>query len=290
MYEHFLQQYKRDLVLKAYSPKTQDTYYRNIISFLKYCDQPIDDITKDTVKDYLYYLIRDKKLSQSSLRQARSAICYFFSQTLSKSMEVENIPCQKKERKLPVVFTAKEVFRIINAAVTIKHKTILMLTYSSGLRVSELVKLKPGDIIRDSMRLKIRQAKGAKDRYAILSSVCLEQLEAYWKAYRPKEWLFNGRNHGIPISIRTVQYAYYRAKEKAGITKEGGIHLLRHTFATHMLETGSGLFQLQKFLGHKRFNTTLVYAHIQEEKTIARSPLDVYMEKYSHELTDIDNY
>lgn len=285
MFERTLQRYKRDLALKAYSPKTRDTYYRNLVSFLKYCNQPLDDITKNTVKDYLYHLIKDRKLSPSTLRQARSAICYFFSQTLSKPMEVENIPCQKKERKLPVVFTPNEVFRLINAAVTMKHKTMLMLTYSSGLRVSELVNLKPGDIIRDSMRLIIRQAKGAKDRYAILSSVCLEQLEAYWKAYRPKEWLFNGRKPGTPLSIRAAQYAYYRAKEKAGISKEGGIHLLRHTFATHMLETGSGLFQLQKFLGHKRLNTTLVYAHIQEEKVIARSPLDVYREEYPHELT-----
>ncbi len=286
MFDTTLQRYKRDLALKAYSPKTQDTYYRNIISFLKYCNQPIDEITKDTVKNYLYHLIKDRQLSQSTLRQARSAICYFFSQTLSKPMAVENIPCQKKERKLPVVFTANEVFRLINAAATMKHKTMLMLTYSSGLRVSELVKLKPCDIVRDSMRLIIRQAKGAKDRYVILSSVCLEQLEVYWKAYRPKEWLFNGRKPGRPLSIRAVQYAYYNAKEKAGITKEGGIHLLRHTFATHMLETGSGLFQLQKFLGHKRLNTTLVYAHIQEEKIIARSPLDVYVEEYHNEIID----
>jgi site-specific recombinase XerD len=289
MFESILLRYKRDLALKSCSPKTQDTYYRNIISFLKHCNQPPDDITKDTVKDYLYYLIRDRKLSQSSLRQARSAICYFFSQTLSKPMEVENIPCQKKERKLPIVFTVKEVFRIINAAATVKHRTMIMLTYSSGLRVGELVNLKPGDIVRASMRLKIRQAKGAKDRYAILSSVCLEQLEVYWKAYRPQEWLFNGRKPGTPLSIRAAQYAFYRAKEKAGISKGGGIHLLRHSFATHMLETGSGLFQLQKFLGHKRLTTTLVYAHIQEEKIIARSPLDVYMEEYSHELTDNDN-
>lgn len=288
MFEKALQQYKRDLTLKGYSPKTQGTYYRSLVFFLRYANQPLDDITKDTVKDYLYHLIKDRRLSQSTLRQARSAICYFFSQTLSKPMEVENIPCQKKERKLPVVFTPHEIFRLINAAVTLKHKTMLMLTYSSGLRVSELVKLKTGDIVRDSMRLVIRQAKGSKDRYAILSSFCLEQLEAYWKIYRPEEWLFNGRKPGSQLSIRAAQYAYYRAKEKAGITKEGGIHLLRHTFATHMLETGSGLFQLQKFLGHKRLNTTLVYAHIQEEKVIARSPLDVYREEHSHEL--IGNY
>jgi len=279
MLERTLQRYKRDLALKAYSPKTQETYYRNIISFLKYCNQPIEEITKDTIKDYLYHLIKNKKLSQSSIRQARGAICYFFSQTLSKPIEVENIPFQKKEKKLPTVYSAEEIFRIINAAVTIKHKTMLMLTYSSGLRVSELVSLKVSDISRDSMRLKIRQAKGAMDRYTILSSVCLKQLEKYWKAYRPEEWLFNGRKPGTPLSTRAAQYAYYRAKENAGITRQGGIHLLRHSFATHMLETGSGIFQLQKLLGHKHLKTTLVYAHIQEEKIIARSPLDVYTEK-----------
>lgn len=283
MLDRILQNYKRDLALRGYSPRTQITYYRNIVWFLEYCKEPPDKITKDTIKNYLYYLIRDKKLSESSLRQARSAICYFFSQTIGRDVEVENIPVQKKKRKLPEVFTVEEVFRIIHSADNIKHKTILMLTYSSGLRVGELVNLKVSDISRNSMRLKVRDAKGGRDRYTLLSSICLNQLEQYWKTYRPANYLFYGRIPGTQISIRAVQHAYHRAKTRAGITKPCGIHTLRHSFATHMIETGSGIFQLQKFLGHRHLTTTLVYVHLNEEKTVARSPLDVYADRFINE-------
>jgi len=283
MLEQTLQNYRRDLALRGYSPRTQITYYRNIVWFLEYCKVPPEKITKENIKDYLYYLIKDKKLSESSLRQARSAICYFFSQTIGRDVEVENIPVQKKKRKLPEVFTVEEVFRIIRSADNLKHKTILMLTYSSGLRVGELVNIRISDISRDSMRLKVRDAKGGKDRYTLLSEICLNQLEEYWKTYRPVDWLFTGRTPGTRMSIRAVQHAYQRAKKRAGITKQCGIHTLRHSFATHMIETGSGVFQLQKFLGHRHLTTTLVYVHLNEEKTVARSPLDVYADRFNNE-------
>src|SRR5512145_206499 len=283
MLEQELQNYKRDLALRGYSPRTQSTYYRCLVSFLEYCRQPTENITKENIKNYLYHLIDDQKLSESSLRQARSAICYFFSQTIGRSVEVANIPVQKKKRKLPEVFTAEEVFRIIHAADNLKHKSMLMLTYSSGLRVGELVNLKVSDISRDSMRLKVRDAKGGKDRYTLLSEICLNQLEKYWKIYRPDNWLFCGRIPGTRMSIRAVQHAYQRAKTRAGITKPCGIHTLRHSFATHMIETGSGVFQLQKFLGHRHLTTTLVYVHLNEEKTVARSPLDVYADRFLNE-------
>ena len=154
-----------------------------------------------------------------------------------------------------------------------------MLIYSSGLRVSEISKLIPSDIIRDKMRLKIRCAKGNKDRYTILSHICLKYLEKYYKTYKPEYWLFPGKKGKNPISIRAVQHAYYKAKENAGIIHEGGIHTLRHSFAAHCLETGMGIFQLQKFLGHKCLKTTLQYVQLQEENIIARSPLDVYGQK-----------
>jgi site-specific recombinase XerD len=161
-----------------------------------------------------------------------------------------------------------------------------MLVYSSGLRVGELVELKASDIRRDIMRLAVRQAKGNRDRYAILSSVCLAQLEKYWKAYQPEKLLFNGQKKGKPISIRAVQHAFGKAKIAAGIKREGGIHSLRHSFATHMLEAGGGIFQLQKFLGHKHLKTTLIYAHIREENVIAKSPLDVYRDRFASARSD----
>jgi len=158
---------------------------------------------------------------------------------------------------------------------------MLMLIYSSGLRVSETVNLKAQDIIRDKMLLKISHAKGNKDRYTILSEIALIALEKYWKAYRPVNWLFPGKNKTDKLSIRACQHAFELAKKRANIIKKGGIHILRHSFSTHYIEIGGGLFQLQKFLGHKQLRTTLRYVHLAEEKIIARSPLDVYAEKHS---------
>jgi len=275
MIDNLLKRYERDLTIKGFSPKTQKTYYRCLVQFFKFTSVAPQNITKEVIKDYLYHLIRDRWLSESSLRQARSAICYFFSQTLSNPMEVENIPCQKKSNKLPAVFSVDEVFRIIKAAINIKHKTMLMLAYSSGLRVGELVLLKVTDIRRNNMRLSVRQAKGNKDRYAILSSVCLTQLEKYWKAYRPDDYLFYGRKKTAPISIRAVQHAYEKAKQKAGVTRTGGIHTLRHSFATHMLQAGYDIRTVQELLGHSDMSTTMIYTHVMNRGGRGvRSPFD----------------
>jgi site-specific recombinase XerD len=278
----YLKRFERDLTLKGFSPKTRNTYYRNLVYFLDHAAVGPDKITSETIKDYLYYLIKDRKLSGSSLRQARSSIRFFFLHTMNRPVEVENIPYQTKIRKLPAVFSVDEVALIINSAQNLKHKTILMVAYSSGLRVGEIVSLQVAGIRRDIMRLAVKQAKGHKDRYAILSHVCLSQLEKYWKAYQPEKWLFNGRKKGTQISTRAIQYAFENAKHRARITRQGSMHSLRHSFATHMLEAGGGIFQLQKFLGHKRLKTTLIYAHIREENVIARSPLDVYFDRFQN--------
>jgi len=287
--QNLLNRYERDLALKGFSPRTRNTYYRNLIYFFKHTSDEPDRITGEIIKDYLYHLIKDKKLSPSSLRQARSAITYFFKQTMNRPIEVENIPCQIKQRRLPTVFSVDEVAAVINSTENLKHKTMLMLAYSSGLRVGEIVELKVTDIRRDIMRLNVRQAKGHKDRYTILSETCLTQLEKYWKSYKPENWLFNGKKRGTQISTRAVQHAFEKAKKTAGIKKQGGIHTFRHSFATHSLEAGGGLFQLQKFLGHKHLSTTLVYAHISAENIIAQSPLDVYKDRFLYAETKTDN-
>jgi site-specific recombinase XerD len=223
-----LSRYKRDLALRGYSERTCRHYFANANQFLVHYDLPIDRIGSEKIKDYLYYLITDKKASDSKIRQA------------------------------------------------LKHKALLTLVYSSGLRVSESVHVKLSDIKRDRRKLLVRQGKGAKDRYTILSDLCLNLLDTYWRKYRPDDWLFPGRDGKSSLSARACQHAFYIAKERAGIKIEGGVHTLRHSFATHFLESGGGIFQLQMLLGHKNIKTTLVYAHVQEENIITRSPLDVY--------------
>lgn len=194
--------------------------------------------------------------------------------------ELDKIPYPKQPRRLPDVLSFDEIYKLINNAANLKHKTMLILIYSSGLRVSEITNIKAEDINRDKMLIKVRQAKGNKDRYTILSETALKALVKYWRAYRPEVWLFPGKNKINKISIRACQHAFELAKKNAKIKKKGGIHTLRHSFATHFLEVGGGLFQLQKFLGHKQIRTTLQYVHLVEEKIIARSPIDVYGKKF----------
>jgi integrase/recombinase XerD len=160
-----LHRYKRDLVLTGFSPRTQETYYRNFVRFLQYTENiSIEEINAEIIKDYLYSLIIEKNLSQSSLRQARCSISYFFSQTLGREIEAANIPCQKKEKKLPAVFSLDEVIRLVKATENVKHKTIFLLAYSSGLRIGEIVNLTLQDINRSLMRIIVHQGKGHKER------------------------------------------------------------------------------------------------------------------------------
>ena len=186
------------------------------------------------------------------------------------------LPPFRKAKRLPAVFSWEEVKRILAGAANLKHQAMLTLIYSSGLRVSELPGLRPADVLRSKMQLRINQGKGRKDRITVLSHQALALLGRYWKQYQPQVWLFEGRTKGTQINPRSVQHAYYKAKEKAGISRSAGIHTLRHSFATHTLETGGGIFQLQKLLGHKQLRTTLVYLHLQNEKILLQSPLDVY--------------
>lgn len=279
MIDTSLAAYRQDLALKGYSPKTQKTYFACVRRFLAASENPPAALGEDDVKSHLYRMINPGQCSVSTMNQTYSALKYFFRVTLKKPWELEGIPRVKKHTHLPAVLSKKEALSLIRHAGNIKHRAMLALVYGSGLRVSEIPKLTPADIMRDKLRLKIRQGKGAKDRYAILSRLCLDYLGYYWRRYRPKEHLFEGRVPGKPISVRACQHAFAIAKKNAGITKKCGIHSLRHSFATHFLEAGGGIFQLQKFLGHKKIKTTLVYCQLQEERVIARSPLDVYAGK-----------
>jgi integrase/recombinase XerD len=271
-----LHSYKRDLAIKGYSPKTQKTYYAHVSKFLRHFTKPMPEIGKNDVKEYLYGFIRTGAYSSSTMNQLYSSIKYLFVQTLGIPWEIDSVPRTKKHTPLPRVLTVSEVMSIIESSVNMKHAAMLMFAYSSGLRVSELAMIKPENIIADTMRVRIEQGKGNKGRYTILSGICLAYLRSYFRKYRPSKWLFEGYTRGNPISIRACQHAFELAKKKAGIRKECSLHSLRHSFATHFLESGGGLFQLQKFLGHKHIKTTLIYAHMQEEKVLARSPLDVY--------------
>jgi site-specific recombinase XerD len=195
---------------------------------------------------------------------------------LKRKWIIERIPRIKRERHLPVVLDREEVESLFSVLKNIKHRAILMLIYSSGLRLTEAAHLKVSDIDSKRMVIRIRQSKGKKDRYTILSKVALEVLREYWYRYRPKEWLFAGRFPDRPLTGRSIQRVLIKAKSRAGINKSVTVHTLRHSFATHLLEAGTDLRHIQLLLGHMSLKTTAIYLHVSQKELIRIvSPLDL---------------
>lgn len=175
-----------------------------------------------------------------------------------------------------MLLSREEVSRILRALDNLKHRALLATVYSSGLRVSELVRLRPEHIESGRMMLRVEEGKGRQGRYTVLSQTCLELLRDYWRAYQPGEWLFFGRDKKRPMSIGTAQHVYYQAKEKAGITKGRGIHTLRHCFASHLLEDGVEIYVIKRWMGHSSLKTTYKYIHLSPDYlSKVRSPLDM---------------
>ena len=208
------------------------------------------------------------------MNQLVSALKILYCQVLKREWDPIDIPRPRRENKLPVVFSRDEVKAIINVTRNLKHRTLLMLTYSAGLRLSEVKNLKIGDIDSQRMQIKILQAKGYKDRWAVLSPIVLDMLRQYWKMYHPSVWLFETKP-GKSLADKTVQHIFKNALRKSGVKKDAGIHCLRHSFATHLMEQGVALPVIQQMLGHKSLRTTSVYLHVQQYSIdTIKSPLD----------------
>lgn len=267
--EQFIQQ----MELRGYSNATVRSYTETLILISKHYKQSPDLLSTQQIRDYLSLLV-EKNRSQSYVNQFISALKILNEQVLRKEWDAIAVPRMKRPLKLPVVLSQQEVIAIFDATRNIRHKTILMITYSAGLRMSETINLRVEDIDSGRMQLRIRQAKGAKDRYGILSQVVLEQLRFYFKTYKPKDWLFASQQ-SEKISDKMVQHIFKAAIKKAGIIKKVSLHSLRHSFATHMMEKGVSLPIIQQLLGHKSLKTTSIYLHVQQYTLDKiKSPLD----------------
>jgi site-specific recombinase XerD len=233
------------------------------------------ELGDEEIRAYLHYLMEERKVSQSVLVQTYSALKFFFEKTLQKQWNAFRIPRCKQRRKLPGVLTREEVKSILSATKNLKHRAILMTIYGAGLRIGEVTRLKVSDIDSGRMMIRVNEGKGLKDRYSLLGERNLEMLRLYWKAYRPLEWLFPGRNASEPVSISAIQRVFKTSLEKAGIKKKASVHTLRHCFATHLLESGTDLYYIQRLLGHKSASTTSVYLHITgKDIGKIKSPID----------------
>jgi integrase/recombinase XerD len=267
-------QFIQQMQLKGYSENSIQSYVDCLIGLSKFYNTSPDLLSDQQIRDYLQYCIVEKKLSTSYINQCISALKILFIQVMKREWDSISIPRIKREKKLPVVLSKEEVKAILNEVKNIKHKTILTLIYSAGLRVGEAITLKTQDIDSSRMQIRIRQAKGAKDRYAVLSPVLLDLLRTYYNLYHPKDFLFPSQM-AEQISDRTVQSVFKTACKNAKLNKTVSIHVLRHSFATHLMEQGVSLPIIQQLLGHKSLRTTSIYLHVQQY-TIdkIKSPLD----------------
>lgn len=260
--------------LKGYSPRTIDTYLESVAAISKHFNLSPDLLTSEQLREFFLARIQVDKRSKSYLNQHISALKLLFVCILKREWDPLLIPRPRREKKLPVVFSREEVERILNAPRNIKHRAMLLLIYSAGLRRSELLNLRVSDIDSARMMVRVVQAKGFKDRYSILSPVALDALRLYWKFYKPTHWLFEGQGNA-QYSAESAQKVLKAALVKAGVNKKCGLHTLRHSFATHLLEQGVSLPIIQQLLGHKSLRTTSGYLHVQQYALDkVRSPLD----------------
>ncbi len=271
-----LEEMRSEMRLRGYSPRTLEAYLGSIRGLFDFVpSQAPRSLTEVEVRKFLLYLLEKKKLANGTVNQIFNALRFLFVEVYKKPFVIGSLPRPKRDKQLPSILSEQEVSRILSAIDNIKHKTMMMLTYSAGLRVGELVRLRPEDIDPDRKFIHIRGAKGRKDRVTLLSDIALQYVRVYLSRYGPAEWLFEGFERGKAYSIRSAQAVFDRAAEKAGITKDVSIHDLRHSFATHLLEHGTDLRYVQTLLGHESSKTTEIYTHVSSNALgKIRSPLD----------------
>jgi Site-specific recombinase XerD len=245
-----------------YSPRTIERYIAIIDRYSRYIDVPLIESSVEDAKSFLAYLERELHSSASTLNQTISAIRFLYTRVFGREAPIARRP--RSDRRLPCVLSREEVMRIIASPRNLKHRALLALAYSAGLRVSELAALRVGDIDPDRGLILVHSGKGRKDRYTLLAAKTKNLLENYMELYKPKNWLFEGQKGGH-ISSRSIQEVFNRAKEEQGITKPASIHTLRHSFATHLLEDGTDIRYIQALLGHSNAKTTQIYTHVAKK-------------------------
>ena len=266
-----------DMTIRGLAAKTQEGYVRAVVGLATFYQRSPDQISNREVQSYLLHLMRDRKLSWSSCNVAVYALRFFYYKTLGREYARFEIPGPRKPSKLPEILSREEVTRLLDHAGSPRDRVLLMTAYGAGMRVSEIVHLRVRDVDSERMVIRVEQGKGAKDRYTLLSPRLLHELRGYWQLDRPRPWLFPmQRTHRQPMNAGTAGRIYTRTKKRAAIDKAGGIHALRHAFATHLLEAGTDLHTIQRLLGHGHIRTTMRYLHLARRHLTERSsPLDL---------------
>jgi integrase/recombinase XerD len=264
-----------DMTLRNFTPATIKAYTGCVARFARHFHASPEHLGPEHVREFLLDLIQNRGASMSHYNHTRCALRFFYGVTLGRNDVPNSILPARQPRTLPVVLGPDELARFFAAIANLKHRAILMTAYAAGLRVSEVARLRVRDIDSQRMVIHVRQGKGRKDRYVMLSPRLLEILRAYWKTVKPREFLFPGAVADQPISTASVRRACYRARHAAGLGKPIVVHTLRHSFATHLLEAGTDLRTIQVLLGHRSCSTTAQYVHVATAALPSiKSPLD----------------
>jgi len=266
-----------DMNVRNLAPRTIEAYVVGVKGLAKYYMKPPDQLTDVEVHRYLLHLRDERKLSASTRNQVRSALKFFYEVTVRRPRASLTVPPERRAQKLPEILSRAEVERMLEVTSNVRHRVLLMAAYGSGLRVSEVVALRPADIDLERGVVRVVQGKGRKDRYTVLSDRLTMEIERYYEQCgRPETWVFWRQSDPCQhTDISTAQKTYYRAKRRAGITKQGGIHALRHAFATHSLEAGVELPTIGRMLGHNSVTTTMRYLYTTTQRVSGHiSPLD----------------
>ena len=264
-----------DLRVRNYSPKTQTMYIHRVAQFAAHFSRSPDQLTPEDIRTYLVHLVEAQRVSWSAFNQTVCALRFLYAVTLGRGDVIAHIPYPRTTKKLPTVLSAEEVTRLLRAVRNAKHRAVLITIYAAGLRISEALALKVSDIDSERMVINVRQGKGRKDRTVMLSPLLLEVLRRYARQVRPREWLFPGRSVEKPLTATAVQRVCKQARIAAGLAKHATVHTLRHSFATHLLETGTDLRVIQTLLGHRSVKTTAIYTHVSAQRLHdTASPLD----------------
>lgn len=266
---------RRQLIIRQYSINTQKAYINALQLFGRHFGQQnLTQLSQIDIEEYLLYLSEQRNYSFSGLNLMVNAIKFLFEKVWNLPKTTYHLPRPRKSHTLPKVLDEEDIKNIFSRVENPKHRLILYMAYSSGLRVSEVVRIRLTDIHRKSMQIRIEQSKGRKDRMVVLSKKVLALMEEYYRQYKPKEYLFEGQ-FGGPYSIRSAQMIFKRFKQLAKVNIKGGIHLLRHSFATHLLEQGADIRLVQQQLGHNSVKTTQIYTHVTEKRNQnLKSPFD----------------
>ena len=268
----------RAMDLKNLSHHTQRSYLSAVTGLAKHYGKSPDKITPKMIEDYLLYLKHEKNKAPNSCGSVLSGLRFFHKHVIGKELSTA-FGVRKTPRRLPEVLTMEDVWKLITSTNNLKHRLILMTAYSAGLRAGEIINLKPEHIDSKRMLIKIQEGKGKKDRYTLLSKRLLVELRSYYQTYRPKPYLFPSsfsKKKDQPLSYESIRLVYEKARERAGIKRGIGIHTLRHSFATHLLDAGYDIRKIQVLMGHARLSTTIIYLYVSRE-TLSKiqSPLDL---------------